>query len=100
MLDENDKRSRQRAVRRQDRAGACASSQHQRTQAELDRFESKLNDAPRERDEARAEYDDLLKKLDGIQERTLESRYTEALVNQRDNMNAIIKNLQSEIEEL
>ena len=54
----------------------------------------------KERDEAASDYDNLLKKLDAIQEeRQLEGRYTEALVSQRDNMNAIIKNSQEEIKE-
>ena len=46
-----------------------------------------------EQDEAAFDYDDLLKKLDAMQEeRQMEGRYTEALVSQRDNMNAIIEN--------
>ena len=55
----------------------------------------------KEQNEAVSDYDNLLKKLDAIQEkRQLEGRYTEALVSQRDNMNAIIENSQEEIEEL
>jgi len=77
------------------------SSQHQRIQAEKSRFEKEYNTALKDRDEASSGYNDLVKKLDDIQEeRTLESRYTEALVKQRDNMNAIIENSQQELEEL
>ncbi|KAL7531232.1 hypothetical protein ACHAXR_006455 [Thalassiosira sp. AJA248-18] len=64
------------------------------------RFENEYNATSQERDEVQAGYNDLVKKLDGIQEeRTLESRYTEALVKQRDNMNDIIENSQAETDE-
>ena len=76
-------------------------SQYQRVTAEKTRFEKEYNAAAKDRDEASAGYNDLVQKLDDIQEeRTLESRYTEALVKQRDNMNGIIETSQQEIEEL
>ena len=78
-----------------------ASSQRQRAEAERDRFEAEHEATSQQRDDVRREYDDLVKKLDAIQEeRTLEGRYTEALVNQRDNMNAIIETGRAEIGEL
>ena len=76
-------------------------SQQQRTQEEKAQLERELSAVSKERMDAIGRYDDLVKKLDEIQEeRTLESRYTEALVKQRDNMNAIIESTQQEMDEL
>ena len=55
---------------------------------------------PKEREEASSEYNDLVKKFDALQEeQTSEERHTEALVNQQNNMNTIIKNGQAETKE-
>lgn len=109
VCDENDNYARhcealeekQTRLEREYDAAKDEFERHQQTQAEKTRLEKELNIAVKERDEAMAGYDDLVKKLDEIQEeRTLESRYTEALVKQRDNMNAIIESTQLEMEEL
>ena len=106
VCDENDKHTRLNKKLEEELSDTKAelermTSQHQRVQAEKARFEKEYNTAAKERDEASSGYNDLVKKLDDIQEeRTLESRYTEALVKQRDNMNAIIENSQQEIDEL
>lgn len=106
VLDENDKRSRRNKALEDELSDVKTelermTSQCQRAQAEKTRFEKEYDASAKERDATAAEYDDLVKKLGGVQEeRALESRYTEALVNQRDNMNAIIENGQAEIEEL
>lgn len=106
VQDENEKATRRNKVLEDDLSAAKedlerANSQCERARAEKARFEREFDAISKERDDAASEYDDLVKKLDAIQEeRTLESRYTEALVNQRDNMNAIIENGQAEVEEL
>ncbi|KAL3784076.1 hypothetical protein ACHAW5_008016 [Stephanodiscus triporus] len=109
VCDENDNYARhcealeekQTRLEREYDAAKDEWERHRLTQAEKTRLEKELNTAVKERDEAMAGYDDLVKKLDEIQEeRTLESRYTEALVKQRDNMNAIIESTQQEMEEL
>jgi chromosome segregation ATPase len=77
---------------------------HNRVTNDLDRMTTQYERAQTENTRLEKElqaYDDLVKKLDEIQEeRTLESRYTEALVKQRDNMNAIIESTQQETEEM
>lgn len=106
VMDENDQRAHQGKVLETNLNNTKSemeriSSQYQRSQAEKARFEKEYNAAAKDRDTASAGYDDMVKKLDSIQEeRTLESRYTEALVKQRDNMNDIIENSQQEIDEL
>eukprot|EP00571_Detonula_confervacea_P000638 CAMPEP_0172321896 /NCGR_PEP_ID=MMETSP1058-20130122/44583_1 /TAXON_ID=83371 /ORGANISM="Detonula confervacea, Strain CCMP 353" /LENGTH=1036 /DNA_ID=CAMNT_0013037507 /DNA_START=105 /DNA_END=3215 /DNA_ORIENTATION=+ len=106
VCDENEKHARHNKVLESDLSDTKGelermSSQYQRSQAEKSRFEKEYNAAAKDRDTASTGYDDLVKKLDSIQEeRTLESRYTEALVKQRDNMNDIIENSQQEIDEL
>jgi chromosome segregation ATPase len=77
------------------------SSSLQRCDSERARFEKELTTVSAEKEEAESNYKELLKKLDDVaSERELEVRYAEALVKQRDNMNAIIENSQAEIEEL
>eukprot|EP00578_Thalassiosira_sp_NH16_P019066 CAMPEP_0181095044 /NCGR_PEP_ID=MMETSP1071-20121207/10315_1 /TAXON_ID=35127 /ORGANISM="Thalassiosira sp., Strain NH16" /LENGTH=1212 /DNA_ID=CAMNT_0023177411 /DNA_START=133 /DNA_END=3771 /DNA_ORIENTATION=+ len=106
VCDENDKHARRNKALEDDLNDTKGelermTSQYQRAQAEKMRFEKEFNAAAKDRDEASTGYNDLVKKLDSIQEeRILESRYTEALVKQRDNMNEIIENSQQEIEEL
>ena len=52
----------------------------------------------KERDKAVSDYDDLLKKLDAMQEeRQIKERYTETLISQRDNMKVITENSQEEM---
>lgn len=77
------------------------SSSFQRVDAEKTRFEKELDLMTKEKQDALSNYNEVVMKLDNIQEeRELESRYTEALVKQRDNMTAIIENSQQEIDEL
>ena len=77
---------------------------HNQVSSDLDRMTAQYDRAQTNNTRLEKElqaYDDLVKKLDEIQEeRTLESRYTEALVKQRDNMNAIIESTQQETEEM
>ncbi len=105
VLDENDKHVRRTKALENEVSDLKAelermSSQCQRSQAEKNRFEKEFDAAVRERDEASAKNEDLAKKIEDIQEeRTLESRYTEALVKQRDNMTSLIESTQKELEE-
>ena len=106
VLDENDKHVRRTKALENEVSDVKAelermSSQCQRAHAEKNRFEKEFDAAVRDRDEASAKNEDLTKKLEDIQEeRTLESRYTEALVKQRDNMTSLIESTQKEVEEL
>jgi chromosome segregation ATPase len=106
VCDDNDKHVRRTKALEHELSDVKAelermSSQCQRVQAERSRFEKEYDVAIRERDEALAKNEDLAKKLEDVQEeRTLESRYTEALVKQRDNMNSLIESTQKEVEEL
>lgn len=74
LVDENDKMRRELSA----------------TKNDLDRIQSE-----------KGQIEDIAKKVEGLEEeRVLESRYTEALVKQRDNMNEIIESAQEEIKEL
>lgn len=74
LVDENDKMRRELSS----------------TKNDLDRIQSE-----------KGQIEDIAKKVEGLEEeRVLESRYTEALVKQRDNMNEIIESAQEEIKEL
>ena len=106
VLDENDKHVRRTKALENELTDIKSelermSSQCQRVQAEKTRFEKEFDSAVQERNEAMTKNEELTKKLEDVQEeRTLESRYTEALVKQRDNMTSLIESTQKEVEEL
>ena len=76
-------------------------SSYERVKAEKRQIENDFEFLVKEKEEMASSYDDIAKKLDGLkEERILESRYTEALVKQRDNMNEIIESEQEEIKAL
>ena len=106
VLDENDKHVRRTKALENEVKDIKSelermSSQCQRVQAEKTRFEKEFDSAFQERNEAMTKNEELTKKLEDVQEeRTLESRYTEALVKQRDNMTSLIESTQKEVEEL
>ena len=88
LMDENDKMRRDLSSTKNDLDRITSS--FERVNAEKGQIEKDLGS-----------YEDIAKKVEGLQEeRVLESRYTEALVKQRDNMNAIIESAQEEIKEL
>jgi chromosome segregation ATPase len=106
LLDENDKLKRsvheiQEEVKDVKMEKDRVSKENARTHSELTRVNRELDEAEQDKNSLNRDYKDLLKKMEALEEeRELETRYTEALVKQRDNMNDIIENCQGEIEEL
>ena len=106
LLDENDKLKRtvhdiQEEVKDVKLKMERASKESSRTNSELSRVNRELDEMEQQKNTLHKDYKELSKKLEGMEEeRELETRYTEALVKQRDNMNDIIENCQAEMEEL
>jgi chromosome segregation ATPase len=113
MMNENDKLRRDLLTAKNDidritssyeRVGAERNKiekEYEKLVKEKAEHEKKYEKLAKEKAELGSSYEDIAKKLEGLEEeRVLESRYTEALVKQRDNMNEIIENGQEEIKEL
>ncbi len=99
LMDENEKMRRDLSSTK-DNLDRIKNS-YERTNAEKGQIKKELDKISKEKVEVGSSYDDVAKKLAGLEEeRVLESRYTEALVKQRDNMNEIIESGQEEIKEL
>ena len=99
LMNENDKMRRDVSSIKNELDRVTSS--HERVNAEKGQIEKELEILAKEKADMGGSYEDIAKKLEGLEEeRVLESRYTEALVKQRDNMNEIIENGQEEIKEL
>lgn len=99
LMDENEKMRRDLSTTKNDLDRFKNS--YERTNAEKGQIKKELDKVAKEKAEIGSNYEDIAKKLEGLEEeRVLESRYTEALVKQRDNMNEIIESGQEEIKEL
>lgn len=106
LLDENDKLKRSVHIVKEEVKDVKmemerVSKENSRVHADFDRVNRELDEVEQDRNKLNEHCKGLDKKIETMQEeRELETRYTEALVKQRDNMNAIIENCQCEIEEL
>lgn len=106
LLDENEKLKRtmhdiQGEMKDVKMEMERVSKENGRIHSELNRVNREFGEVEHEKNTLSRDYKELVKKIETIEEeRELESRYTEALAKQRDNMNAIIENCQVEIEEL
>ena len=99
LMNENEKMRRDLSSTKNDLDRITSS--FERANAEKGQIKKDLESLTKEKGEIGSSYDDVAKKLAGLEEeRVLESRYTEALVKQRDNMNEIIESGQEEIKEL
>lgn len=106
LLDENDKLKRSVHESREETKDVRMdldrlTKENGRIHTELNRVSRDLDEVEQERNALNKDYRELQKKVETMEEeRELETRYTEALVKQRDNMSNIIENCQAEIEEL
>lgn len=99
LMDENDKIRKDLSTTKADLEHITSS--YERASKEKEEIERELEALQKEKEEMASNYEETAKKLEGLEEeRVLESKYTEALVKQRDNMNEIIENGQEEIKEL
>jgi len=99
LMDENDKMRRDLSSTKNDLD--LITSSYERANTEKGQIKKELDVLAKEKAEMGSSYEDVAKKLEGLEEeRVLESRYTEALVKQRDNMTEIIESGQAEIKEL
>lgn len=106
LLDENDKLKRSVHESREEAKDARMdlerlTNENGRAHTDLNQVRRDLDEVEQDRNALNKDYKELQKKVETMEEeRELETRYTEALVKQRDNMNNIIENCQAEIEEL